>query len=178
MQFIAECGIEYGLQFVTQFFLNPPDCLYTKKFCDFLQSYEKTREEQKKNAFLFCSSECLDSKLVSLGSSKNLGFALGTHTRKNSNKYGFSLAYWINFSRSEKKTSSIFAHLLKIFVPLHPILHYIEEKGTVSATAWHGLEYEKMVCNYIVDAAGDCRHQHGSSVLGYCRRTDRIYAAH
>ena len=40
-QFIAECGIEYGRQFVTQFFLNPPDCLYTKKFCDFLQSYEK-----------------------------------------------------------------------------------------------------------------------------------------
>ena len=31
MQFIAECGIEYGCQIVTQFFLNPPDCLYTKK---------------------------------------------------------------------------------------------------------------------------------------------------
>jgi hypothetical protein len=47
MQFIAECGIEYGLQFVTQFFLNPPDCLYTKKFCDFLQSYEKTSKTAK-----------------------------------------------------------------------------------------------------------------------------------
>ena len=30
-QFIAERGIEYGCQFVTQFFLNSPDCLYTKK---------------------------------------------------------------------------------------------------------------------------------------------------
>jgi hypothetical protein len=41
MQFIAECGIEYGLQFVTQFFLNSPDCLYTKKSCEFFQSYKK-----------------------------------------------------------------------------------------------------------------------------------------
>jgi hypothetical protein len=49
---VEECGIEYGRQFVTQFFLNPPDCLYTKKFCDFLQSYEKTRAEQR-NSFLF-----------------------------------------------------------------------------------------------------------------------------
>ena len=31
MQFIAEYGIEYGLQFVTQIFLNSPDCLYIKK---------------------------------------------------------------------------------------------------------------------------------------------------
>ena len=41
-QFIAECGIEYGCQFVTPFSLNPPDCLYTKKSREFLQSYEKT----------------------------------------------------------------------------------------------------------------------------------------
>ena len=40
-------------QFVTQFFLNLPDCLYTKKFCDFLQSYEKTREEQNKLVCFF-----------------------------------------------------------------------------------------------------------------------------
>ena len=42
MQFIAECGIEYGLQFVTQFFLNPLNFLYTKKSWEFLQSYEKS----------------------------------------------------------------------------------------------------------------------------------------
>ena len=41
MHFIAECGIEYGLQFVTRFFLNSLDCLYLKKSCEFLQSYEK-----------------------------------------------------------------------------------------------------------------------------------------
>ena len=45
MQFIAECGIEYGCQIVTQIFLNSPDCLYIKKFCKFFQSYEKTREK-------------------------------------------------------------------------------------------------------------------------------------
>ena len=44
MQFIAECGIEYGCQFVTQIFLNPPDCLYTKKSWEILQSYKKTLE--------------------------------------------------------------------------------------------------------------------------------------
>ena len=53
MQFIAECGIEYGLQFVTQFFLNPLDCHYTKKSWEFLQSYEKTREMQKKFVLFF-----------------------------------------------------------------------------------------------------------------------------
>ena len=47
MQFIAKCGIEYGLQFVTQFFLNPLDCLYTKKSKKSFQSYEKSRAEQK-----------------------------------------------------------------------------------------------------------------------------------
>ena len=46
-QFIAERGIEYGLQFVTLFFLNSPDCLYIKKDYEFLQSYEKSRAEQK-----------------------------------------------------------------------------------------------------------------------------------
>ena len=51
-QFIAECGIEYGYQIVTQFFLNPPDCLYTKKSCEFLQSYGKSSAKQR-NLFLF-----------------------------------------------------------------------------------------------------------------------------
>ena len=32
-QFIAECRIEYGLQIVTSFFLNSPDCLYINKSC-------------------------------------------------------------------------------------------------------------------------------------------------
>ena len=53
-QFIAECGIEYGRQFVTHFFLNPPDCLYTKKFCDFFQSYGKTSAEQNKLVCFLC----------------------------------------------------------------------------------------------------------------------------
>ena len=44
-QFIAERGIEYGLQFVTQKILNPPDCLYRKKSCEFLHCYEKSRAE-------------------------------------------------------------------------------------------------------------------------------------
>ena len=52
MQFIAECRIENGLQFVTPFFLNSPNCLYTKKSCKFLQSYEKSRAKQK-NLFFF-----------------------------------------------------------------------------------------------------------------------------
>ena len=43
-QFIAERGIEYGLQIVTQIFLNFPDCLYLKKYYEFLQSYKKTLE--------------------------------------------------------------------------------------------------------------------------------------
>jgi hypothetical protein len=53
MQFIAECEIEYGCQFVTRFFLNFPDCLYLKKSCKFLQSYEKTREMQKESMLFF-----------------------------------------------------------------------------------------------------------------------------
>ena len=53
MQFIAKCGIEYGLQFVTQFFLNPLDCLYTKKSKKSFQSYEKSSEMQKKSQILF-----------------------------------------------------------------------------------------------------------------------------
>ena len=50
-QFIAERGIEYGYQFVTPKILNSPDCLYLKKSCKFLQSYEKTREEKRKRHF-------------------------------------------------------------------------------------------------------------------------------
>ena len=41
MQFVAERGIENGLQIVTPIFLNPLNCLYTKKDCKFFQSYEK-----------------------------------------------------------------------------------------------------------------------------------------
>ena len=41
MQFIAERGIENGLQIVTPKILNPPDCLYTKKSWEILQSYKK-----------------------------------------------------------------------------------------------------------------------------------------
>ena len=52
-QFIVERGIEYGLQIVTLKILKSPDCLYTKKSCEFLQSYEKTREMQKENLFFF-----------------------------------------------------------------------------------------------------------------------------
>ena len=40
-------------QFVTQFFLNPPDCLYTKKSWEILQSYIKTREMQKESLLFF-----------------------------------------------------------------------------------------------------------------------------
>ena len=58
MQFIAECGIEYGCQFVTLFSFNSPDCLYTKKFCDFFQSYEKTRAEQNKLDYFLCRVHC------------------------------------------------------------------------------------------------------------------------
>ena len=47
MHFIVECGIEYGFQFVTQIFINSPDCLYIKKSWEFLQSYKKTRCENK-----------------------------------------------------------------------------------------------------------------------------------
>jgi len=53
MQFQAECRIEYGLQIVTPFFLNPSDCLYIKKSCKFLQRYEKTREMQKEKYIFF-----------------------------------------------------------------------------------------------------------------------------
>ena len=40
-QFIAERGIENGLQSVTQKILKSPDCLYLKKSCKFVQSYKK-----------------------------------------------------------------------------------------------------------------------------------------
>ena len=39
-QIKAECGIENRLLFVTQIFLNPPNCLYLQKVCDFIQKYE------------------------------------------------------------------------------------------------------------------------------------------
>ena len=55
-QFVEERGIEYGLQFVTLFYLNSPDCLYLKKSCKFLQMYEKTRAEQKE--FILFFAEC------------------------------------------------------------------------------------------------------------------------
>ena len=45
MQFIAERRIENGLQIVTPIFPNPPNCLYTKKDCNFFQSYEKSHEK-------------------------------------------------------------------------------------------------------------------------------------
>jgi hypothetical protein len=45
MQFIAECGIEYGCQFVTLFFFNPPDSLYTKKAEN---SYKVTKTLERK----------------------------------------------------------------------------------------------------------------------------------
>ena len=50
MQFIAKCGIEYGLQFVTQFFLNPLDCLYTKKSKKSFQSYNKKLKLPRKKS--------------------------------------------------------------------------------------------------------------------------------
>ena len=54
MQFVAERGIENGLQIVTPIFLNPLNCLYTKKDCNFFQSYEKSRAEQKKHVSFLC----------------------------------------------------------------------------------------------------------------------------
>ena len=76
MQFIAERGIEYGLQFVTQFFLNSPDCLYTKKSSEFLQSYEKTSEMQKENVifFLFPSVSNFGEAKVTKSRQQNKGF--------------------------------------------------------------------------------------------------------
>ena len=49
MQFVAERGIENGLQIVTPIFLNPLNCLYTKKDCKFFQSYEKSSAIQNKS---------------------------------------------------------------------------------------------------------------------------------
>ena len=39
-QIIAEWGNENRCQFVTQFFLNPRNCLYLQKVCDFIQRYK------------------------------------------------------------------------------------------------------------------------------------------
>jgi hypothetical protein len=43
-----------------------------------------------------------------------------TFNRKSSNLFGFSLAYWINISRSTKEIHSFCPHLIDIFVSLHP----------------------------------------------------------
>jgi len=39
MQITAEWGKENRCQFVSQIFLNLPNCLYLQKVCDFFQSY-------------------------------------------------------------------------------------------------------------------------------------------
>ena len=39
-QITAEWGNENCCQFVTQIFLNPPNCLYLQKVCDFIQNYK------------------------------------------------------------------------------------------------------------------------------------------
>ena len=39
-QIAAEWGNENRCQFVTQLFLNPCNCLYLQKVCDFIQRYE------------------------------------------------------------------------------------------------------------------------------------------
>jgi hypothetical protein len=51
-QIIAERGIENGLQIVTSFFLNSPDCLYIKKGCKFLQSYENILKLQNNSLII------------------------------------------------------------------------------------------------------------------------------
>ena len=53
MQIIAEQRIENGLLSETLKILNLPNCPYTKKSCEFFQSYEKTSEMQKGNQFFF-----------------------------------------------------------------------------------------------------------------------------
>ena len=63
-QFIAECGIENGCQFVTQFFLNPPDCLYTKKSWEFLQSYSKTKEKPNKYELFWVLSKFGEARVT------------------------------------------------------------------------------------------------------------------
>ena len=42
----------------TQKILNLPNCLYTKRSCRFLQSYEKTRAEQNKLVCFLCRVHC------------------------------------------------------------------------------------------------------------------------
>ena len=41
-QYVEQQRAEGGLQFVTPFFLNSPNCLYLKKSREFLQRYKKT----------------------------------------------------------------------------------------------------------------------------------------
>jgi len=48
MQFIAECGIEYGCQFVTPFSFNSPDCLYTKEKLQILPKLRKKLVKAKR----------------------------------------------------------------------------------------------------------------------------------
>jgi len=53
MQFVAERRIENGLLSVTLTILNLLHHLYTKKSCEFFQSYEKSRAKQKNLLFFF-----------------------------------------------------------------------------------------------------------------------------
>ena len=52
-QITAEWGNENCCQFVTQIFLNPPNCLCLQIFCDFIQSYEISERNTKKPPFFF-----------------------------------------------------------------------------------------------------------------------------
>ncbi len=60
-QFVAVQRKEYDLYIITQFFLHLPNCLYTKKSCNFFQSYEIFLKYQnfstKKNTSLLSESE-------------------------------------------------------------------------------------------------------------------------
>ena len=49
----AEQRIVNGLLSVTLKIFNLPNCLYTKKSCEFLQSYRKSREMQKESLLFF-----------------------------------------------------------------------------------------------------------------------------
>ena len=118
VHFIAECGIEYGLQFVTQFFLNSPDCLYTKKSWEFFQSYEKkVRNTKRIHKFFVLWLRRKFSKSV----------ASQSHVRKNSNLFGFSLTYSYLFAlregtlaRKNKEKLVFLWFFARLFVPLHP----------------------------------------------------------
>ena len=54
MHFIAECGIEYGCQFVNQFFLYPPQTAFIQRKAEKSCKVTKKREKCKtKNSFSF-----------------------------------------------------------------------------------------------------------------------------